>query len=86
LQQKSQLAQAELQRKSTKDKLDAAAKADDIRLREESLKAKQDYDGAKLGIEIRKHQVEQEGHQELEGTRLGIDIAKGMAQNRNVTQ
>ena len=40
--------------------MDAAGKADDIRLREETLKAKQDYDGAKLGVEIKKHQPEQQ--------------------------
>jgi hypothetical protein len=77
VQQKGQLAQAELQRKSTKEmEMDAAAKADDIRLREEAMKAKQDYDGAKLGVDIKKHQTEQQTQQELEGTRLGIDIAK----------
>jgi hypothetical protein len=69
--------------------MDAAAKADDIRLREEALKAKQDYDGTKLGIEIKKHQVEQESKQELDGVRMGIDIAKSRSQsmqNRNSTQ
>ena len=80
VQQKGQLAQAELQRKSIKDQMDAAAKADDIRLREETLKAKQDYDGAKLGVDIKKHQVETQNRQELEGTKLGIDIAKSRAQ------
>jgi len=84
VQQKGQIAQAELQRKSTKDQMDAAGKADDIRLREETLKAKQDYDGAKLGVEIKKHQTEQQNKQELEGTRLGIDIAKSKVQPINV--
>ena len=85
--QKGQLAQAELQRKSTKDQIDAASKADDIRLREEAMKAKQDYDGAKLGVEIKKHQTEQQNKQELEGTRLGIDIAKTKTQSfRNNVQ
>jgi len=84
VQQKGQIAQAELQRKSTKDQMDAAGKADDIRLREETLKAKQDYDGAKLGVEIKKHQTEQQNKQELEGTRLGIDIAKSRVQPTNV--
>lgn len=83
VQQKGQIAQAELQRKSTKDQMDAAGKADDIRLREETLKAKQDYDGAKLGVEIKKHQTEQQNKQELEGARLGIDIAKSKVQPGN---
>ena len=79
-QQKNQLAQAELQRKSTKDQIDAAGRADDIRVREETLKAKQEYDGTKLGVEIKKHQTEQESKQELDGVRMGIDIAKNRAQ------
>jgi hypothetical protein len=79
-QQKNQLAQAELQRKSTKDQIDAAGRADDIRVREETLKAKQEYDGTKLGIEIKKHQIEQESKQELDGVRMGIDIAKNRTQ------
>jgi hypothetical protein len=80
VQQKGQLAQAEMERKSKKDAMDAAAKADDIRLREEAMKAKQEYDGAKLGIDIKKHQVQTQNQQELEGTRLGIDIAKHRSQ------
>ena len=80
VQQKGQLAQAELQRKSKKDMMDAAAKADEIRIKEEAMKAKQDYEGTKLGVEIKKHQTEQQNKQELEGTRLGIDIAKSKAQ------
>ena len=90
MQQKElQIKEQEVQRKSTKDQMDAAAKADDIRLREEALKAKQEYDGTKLGIEIKKHQIEQESKQELDGVRMGIDIAKSRAQstqNRNSTQ
>ena len=80
VQQKGQLAQAEMERKSKKDAMDAAAKADDIRLREEAMKAKQEYDGTKLGIDIKKHQVQTQNQQELEGTRLGIDIAKHRSQ------
>ena len=79
-QQKNQLAQAELQRKSTKDQIDAAGRADDIRVREETLKAKQEYDGTKLGVEIKKHQEEQQSQQERDGVRMGIDIAKNKAQ------
>ena len=59
-----------------KDLMDASAKADDLRLREAVIKAKQEYDGTKLGIDIKRHQVETQNQQELEGTRLGIDVAK----------
>ena len=76
VQQKGQIAQAEQQRKAKKDLMDASAQADDLRLREAVIKAKQEYDGTKLGIDIKRHQVETQNQQELEGTRLGIDVAK----------
>lgn len=75
----SQLAQAELQRKSVKDAADAAAKADDIRLRELQINNQQQIDGARLGVEIKKHQTDAKNQQELEGTKMGIDIAKHRA-------
>jgi len=81
MQQKElQIKEQEVQRKSKKDMMDAAAKADEIRIKEEALKAKQDYEGTKLGVEIKKHQTEQQNKQELEGTKLGIDIAKSRTQ------
>ena len=81
MQQKElQIKEQEVQRKSKKDMMDAAAKADEIRIKEEALKAKQDYEGTKLGVEIKKHQTEQQNKQELEGTKLGIDIAKSRMQ------
>jgi len=81
MQQKElQIKEQEVQRKSKKDMMDAAAKADEIRIKEEALKAKQNYEGTKLGVEIKKHQTEQQNKQELEGTRLGIDIAKSRMQ------
>jgi len=80
VQQKGQLAQAELTRKGMKDKLDAAAKADEIRLREEEIKGRQELEGTKLGISIRKDKAESEANQEAEGVRLGIEIAKHKAE------
>jgi hypothetical protein len=75
----AQLAQAELQRKSVKDAADAAAKADDIRLRELQINNQQQIDGARLGVDIKKHQTDAKNQQELEGTKMGIDIAKHRA-------
>jgi len=81
MQQKElQIKQSEVERKAKKDAADAAAKADDIRLRETQIKNQMEIDGARLGVDIKKHQTEQQNKQELEGTRLGIDIAKSKAQ------
>jgi hypothetical protein len=55
LQIDTQLAQKELQRKSQKDIMDAAAKTDEIRIRETDLAGKQQIEGARLGIDIGKH-------------------------------
>jgi hypothetical protein len=80
VQQKGQISQSELQRKSTKDQADAAAKADDIRLREDALKVKQEYDRAKLGAEIQKNQIEQQNHQELETAKLLMEMEKNRSE------
>jgi len=81
MQQKElQIKQSEVERKAKKDAADAAAKADDIRLRETQINNQMEIDGARLGVDIKKHQTEQQNKQELEGTRLGIDIAKSKAQ------
>jgi hypothetical protein len=55
MQQKElQIKEAEVQRKSKKDVLDAAAKADEIRLKEQEARARQQIEGVRLGIEIGK--------------------------------
>ena len=82
--QELQIKQQELQRKSQKDQLDAAAKADDIRLREEQEKNKMELEGTKLGIEMNKAKDAAQREDEREGVRLGIDIAKNKAQFRQV--
>jgi len=75
----------DIERKSLKDKMDAAAKADDIRLREEKMHGDQELAGTKLGIEIKRDKEKNEADQEAEGVRLGIDIAKHKSQvfNKN---
>ena len=75
----AQLAKGELERKSKKDSADAAAKADDIRLRELQITNQQQIDGARLGVDIKKNQTEMANSQQLEGTRMGIEIAKHKA-------
>jgi hypothetical protein len=55
MQQKElQIKEAEVQRKAKKDVLDAAAKADEIRIKEQEAQARQQIEGVRLGIEIGK--------------------------------
>jgi hypothetical protein len=79
----AQLAKGELERKVQKDTVDAAAKADEIRLRELQITNQQKIDGARLGVDIKKHQTDVENRQQLEGTRMGIEIAKHRADLSN---
>ena len=79
-QQELKIKQADVDRKAKKDAADAAAKADDIRLREMEIGNRMEIDGARLGVEIKKHQTDTQNRQEAEGVRMGIDIAKHKAQ------
>ena len=79
-QQELKIKQAEVDRKTKKDVADAAAKADEIRLRETEISNRMEIDGARLGVDIKKHQVDTQNRQETEGVRMGVDIAKHKAQ------
>ena len=72
----AQVKMAEQQRKQQKDLLDAAAKEDELRLREAEISGRQQLEAAKLGTEIEKHKAQQSNQLELEGVRLGVEIAK----------
>ena len=80
--QELQIKQQEVQRKSQKDQVDAAARADDIRLREEQEKNRMELEGMKLGIEVNKAKETAQREDEKEGVRIGIDIAKSRAQTK----
>jgi hypothetical protein len=81
MQQKElQIKEAEVQRKAMKDKLDAAARADEIRIKEAEMNAKQQLEGVRLGIEVAKAKDTAQRDDEREGVRMGIDIAKSKAQ------
>lgn len=83
MQQKElQIKESEVQRKAKKDMMDAAAKADEIRIKEEALKAKQETDGMRIGVEIQKNKDQLHKTQETEGVRIGVDIAKHKADMR----
>ena len=80
MQQKElQIKEQEVQRKAMKDKVDAAARADEIRLKEEKMHGDQELAGTKLGIEIKRDKEKNEAAQESEGVRMGLDIAKHKA-------
>jgi hypothetical protein len=85
----AQIKMAEQQRKQQKDMLDAAAKEDELRLREAEISGRQQLEAARLGADIEKHKAQQSSQLELEGVRLGLDIAKakesaGLQRNRPI--
>jgi len=81
MQQKElQIKETEVARKTKKDIMDAAARADEIKLKEQALTNKQEYDGARLGVDIAKSKAQAQAQQELEGVRIGVDIAKHKTQ------
>jgi hypothetical protein len=79
-QQELQIKAQEVQRKSKKDVMDAAGKADALKLKEVEIEGKQQVEGMKLGVEIQKHKAQLASQEEAEGTRMGVDIAKHKAQ------
>jgi hypothetical protein len=79
-QQELQIKAQDVQRKSKKDIMDAAGKADALKLKEVEIEGKQQVEGMKLGVEIQKHKAQLASQEEAEGTRMGVDIAKHKAQ------
>jgi hypothetical protein len=70
----------DVDRKVLKDKMDAAAKADEIRIKEAELQGKQQLEGLKLGAQISKENDTAAREDQKEGLRIGIDVAKHRAQ------
>ena len=81
--QQFQLDQGELERKKQKDMVEAATKADELKLREAEISARKEIEGTKMGIDIKKQQTQLDAQQETEGMRIGIDIAKHRAESQN---
>jgi hypothetical protein len=71
---------ADVDRKIMKDKTDALAKADEIRLKEAELQGKQQLEGMKVGAQIAKERDVAQREDQKDGLRMGIDIAKHKAQ------
>jgi hypothetical protein len=79
-QQELQLKQQDLQLKQQKLQIDAAAKADQIRVEESRIEAQKEIAGMQVGAKIAKDKADLEAKMELEGLKLGTDIAHKKAQ------
>ena len=75
-----QLKQADLQLKQQKLQVDAAAKADQIRVEESRIESQKEIAGMQVGAKIAKDKADLEAKMELEGLKLGTDIAYKKAQ------
>ena len=76
----AQLQMAEQQRKQQKDLIDAAAKEDELRLREAEISGRQQLEAARLGADIEKHKAQESNRMETEGARMGVEISKAKEQ------
>jgi len=78
--QELKIKEAEVQRKTAKDKIDATAKADDIRLREQEIAGRQQLEALKVGAQIAKDKDAAIREDHREGARMGAEVAKHHAQ------
>jgi hypothetical protein len=81
--QELQIKQAELQLKQQKMQLDAAAKADQLRIEESRIEAQKEIAGMQVSATAAAAKDRIEKQQELEGARMGIDMAKHRSQMAN---
>jgi hypothetical protein len=79
-QQELQIKQGELALKDKKITVDAAARADELDLKEKALAAKMELDGFKAGQQATQAEKKLQSDQEREGVRMGIDIARSRQQ------
>ena len=88
----AQIQMAEQQRKEKKDLIDAAAKEDELRLKQAQIAATTELESARLGVDIQKHRSEMEAAQLTEGAKMGLEIARSrdervrQERERNVTK
>jgi hypothetical protein len=78
--QELQIKQGELQLKQQKQAIDAAAKADQIRVEEARIAAQKEIAAMQVGAQAAANKDKAARQQETEGMRLGIDAAKHRAQ------
>ena len=86
MQLEAQKMQQSSQTQSQKMAIDAAIKADEIKLREMEIRSRQELEGAKLGVDVAKEKRlteqkirEASERMELEGAKLGASIARDRA-------
>jgi hypothetical protein len=78
--QELQIKQGELQLKQQKQQIDAAAKADQIRIEEARIAAQKEIAAMQVGATAAAKRDQLNRQQETEGMRMGIDAAKHKAQ------
>lgn len=78
--QELQIKQGELALKQKKLSVDAAAKADELRIKEMEVQGKNELDGARLGADSAKTRLQLDSKNQLDGLRIGSDIAHKRAQ------
>jgi len=83
-QQELKIKEMELQRKAQKDKIDAAAKADQLEIEKERIAAQERIAGMQVGSQIAKSKAELEAKQQLEGLRIGANVAHKQVQLQQV--
>jgi hypothetical protein len=79
-QQELQIKMQELQLKVQKQQVDAAAKADQLRIEESRIAAQKEIAAMQVGASAAAAKDKLQKQQLLEGTRIGVDIAKNRAQ------
>jgi hypothetical protein len=79
-QQELQIKMQELQLKAQKQQIDAAAKADQLKIEESRIAAQKEIAAMQVGATAAATKDKLQKMQELEGTRIGVDIAKNKAQ------
>jgi len=86
-QMEAQMQAEEIRLKEQQIYANAAAKEDELRLREAEISGRQQLEAARLGADIEKHKAQESNRQQLEGLRLGVDIAKSKeaSEQRRVT-
>jgi hypothetical protein len=79
-QQELQIKMQELQLKAQKQQIDAAAKADQLRIEESRIAAQKEIAAMQVGASSAAAKDKLQKQQLLEGAKLGVDIAKNKAQ------
>jgi hypothetical protein len=81
-QQELQLKMQELQLKQQKQQIEAAAKADQIRVEEARIEAQKEIAAMQVAANAAAKRDQLHKQQQLEGTRMGIELAKSRNQPR----